>query len=496
MSDTEAELSLSMGRLEKWIDNLERQLWHAKKLPSHFSRQLLDCLKYPELQYEPGNLDTFVSALFLSQTLDAIRGFCRRHGVYFRINRNLRVATDDPKDFNGKTFLVTLMLLQNEGETLGDYQEWFRKGIKVWDFWELFYPPSSRISRATLIAACDSIQLFLTQYSNGLLRDLKLKDLIATREGEVRQDVGILYERAVTDQLTWLRNRYGYEDYLRAITPKIESEYGWRCAVWMIDLDHFKRVNDTFWHDVWDTTLKAVAWAFNRIQSRDEYKGLHFFREWGEEFIFILPGNIDYENFSQLLHEEIRNIRIELTPEKIGTRKTYIEGRDSKIRKEDAYLQDLLTSWKTPEEIANLLREYREDPLNKIPAEPRDCDIENSEFWISVSCWIVEQDGLNWDLEWIFSKVSWLKWRADKLLYESKKSRNTSVIRSADDIEQESWVSGWSWRRRDLLDIVPTEFDWVTFVRNIDGSIWPIIISSGSSIASRDLVNVLKWSRD
>ncbi|OOZ36699.1 GGDEF domain-containing protein [Solemya velesiana gill symbiont] len=76
------------------------------------------------------------------------------------------------------------------------------------------------------------------------------------------------------------------------MTYRLNQEYervvrsGSRCVICMIDLDHFKKVNDRFGHLAGDDVLKRVT-EICRDQLR-KYDGI--FRFGGEEFVLCLPG--------------------------------------------------------------------------------------------------------------------------------------------------------------------------------------------------------------
>jgi diguanylate cyclase (GGDEF)-like protein len=88
--------------------------------------------------------------------------------------------------------------------------------------------------------------------------------------------------RAMHDPLTGLPNR-------RQLTEDITSQFsglaevGQRAAIAMIDVDHFKRLNDDFGHRVGDVTLQKVA-SVMRLSIRDADR---IYRYGGEEFVVI-----------------------------------------------------------------------------------------------------------------------------------------------------------------------------------------------------------------
>jgi len=93
-----------------------------------------------------------------------------------------------------------------------------------------------------------------------------------------------LREQAVTDPLTGLYNRRYLWEFLRRewIRAKRKED---TLAVIMLDLDHFKRINDAHGHEAGDFVLTAVAGLLrNRIRSSDIVC-----RYGGEEFALVLP---------------------------------------------------------------------------------------------------------------------------------------------------------------------------------------------------------------
>lgn len=94
-----------------------------------------------------------------------------------------------------------------------------------------------------------------------------------------------LAELSATDQLTGLKNRRYLDDLLHEEFTRC-FRYGRSIAVLLLDIDHFKRFNDTYGHQVGDDCLRAVAGALRqavRLQI-DQVA-----RYGGEEFCVVLP---------------------------------------------------------------------------------------------------------------------------------------------------------------------------------------------------------------
>ncbi len=97
----------------------------------------------------------------------------------------------------------------------------------------------------------------------------KLRQLALTREA--------LERLAFTDSLTGIFNRRAFHN---AVEPVLLSDVPVAAAMMVIDVDHFKKVNDTFGHHTGDEALIAVTEAIKGCLGEDEVFG----RIGGEEF--------------------------------------------------------------------------------------------------------------------------------------------------------------------------------------------------------------------
>ena len=111
-------------------------------------------------------------------------------------------------------------------------------------------------------------------------------DLVKAREA--------LREQATHDPLTGLWNRYALLEALEREHSRAARE-GTPLAVIMVDLDHFKHVNDTYGHLAGDAVLRETAGRMQAVVRSYDLVG----RFGGEEFLIVLPGTSG-ANASQL----------------------------------------------------------------------------------------------------------------------------------------------------------------------------------------------------
>lgn len=132
-------------------------------------------------------------------------------------------------------------------------------------------PGTLNINQFAFILAC----LLLTQYMRNELYGSLFLSLAA-----LSINIAIIlnsYNLAYMDELTGLPSR-------RALRQALSS-MGKRYSVAMLDIDHFKKLNDTYGHDVGDQILKMVATRIRQVPGADKA-----FRYGGEEFTVLFPN--------------------------------------------------------------------------------------------------------------------------------------------------------------------------------------------------------------
>ncbi len=91
--------------------------------------------------------------------------------------------------------------------------------------------------------------------------------------------------RALIDELTGTYNRRFLEEALAKMVVPDDRRRGQVLSLLVIDLDHFKKVNDTYGHQVGDLVLKTVAQTLHRTLKESDVLA----RYGGEEFVVVLP---------------------------------------------------------------------------------------------------------------------------------------------------------------------------------------------------------------
>lgn len=109
----------------------------------------------------------------------------------------------------------------------------------------------------------------------------KLREMTASLRARSRN----LEQAALTDGLTGMQNRRYFDDALKEYLGEFRR-IGKPVGLMILDLDHFKQVNDTYGHDVGDEVLRSVATC---LKSMTRYHDV-VARLGGEEFAIVAPN--------------------------------------------------------------------------------------------------------------------------------------------------------------------------------------------------------------
>jgi diguanylate cyclase (GGDEF)-like protein len=159
-------------------------------------------------------------------------------------------------------------------------------------------------------------------FFNATKRDKLYEELIETRN-KLEEQAKILHSMSSTDELTGLMNRR--EVNLRA--PELINQakrYSHTIALLMIDIDHFKKINDTYGHLEGDRVLQELGLRLKTFGRQTDLIA----RFGGEEFIMLLPDTdaADANLFAERLHKLISEIEVNNTPVTVSIGITMSDG--------------------------------------------------------------------------------------------------------------------------------------------------------------------------
>ncbi|QSX37846.1 GGDEF domain-containing protein [Shewanella sedimentimangrovi] len=130
---------------------------------------------------------------------------------------------------------------------------------------------------------------------------LQIKDITKQKQSEQHLQAALYkyHVMALTDELTGVANRRAIQDSVSAELARC-SRIGAAMTILLVDLDHFKRVNDTYGHHIGDLALKHCAEVMKASLRPFDMIG----RLGGEEFVVFL-GNTDSQD-ARVIAERIR----------------------------------------------------------------------------------------------------------------------------------------------------------------------------------------------
>ncbi len=144
------------------------------------------------------------------------------------------------------------------------------------------------------------------QFKKDKRRQTRMKS-IRKNLTKVKKQLGEASSAARTDHLTNAYNRKTFDEYCEQFAKLLQAS-GQQCSLILVDIDHFKKINDTYGHPVGDFVLKELVGTLKGVFSRD---GDLVARIGGEEFAIILP---DYtsEQAMKKAEELMAKIRAEV----------------------------------------------------------------------------------------------------------------------------------------------------------------------------------------
>jgi len=200
---------------------------------------------------------------------------------------------------------VSTVILGEVGWTLGIK-------IPVSDFDENLWQIASPLL-VTLVVGIGVFAASITLYILHMLMLIRANEVIENQKLELAEQMITIEELGFIDALTNIPNRRNFDN---------RSNEEWKrsardnkpCSLCMIDIDHFKKLNDTYGHPYGDEALKLVA---DIIKSSIQRPGDIAARWGGEEFIVMLP-NTNIESAKGVAEKIRYNIENADMPEYTG----------------------------------------------------------------------------------------------------------------------------------------------------------------------------------
>ena len=128
----------------------------------------------------------------------------------------------------------------------------------------------------------------------------------------LRQRDQAIRRLAFDDGLTGLPNRTSFRQVLDARIKQIDQDGG-QLALLFIDLDEFKRINDTLGHDIGDEAIVEFASRIRRVAETQAQNSIELARFGGDEFVAILAGEKAHERSAHLAKALLAELRQPVT---------------------------------------------------------------------------------------------------------------------------------------------------------------------------------------
>lgn len=138
--------------------------------------------------------------------------------------------------------------------------------------------------------------LGIIESARDITQDLEVQKILQEQKSE-------LLHQAHHDALTGLPNRTLFNDRLSQAIEKAKRN-NTKVAIFFIDLDHFKEINDSMGHNVGDEVLKSVTQRLQRsVRAQDTIARLG-----GDEFTVIVEDFLDIHNLSSIANKVLKSL--------------------------------------------------------------------------------------------------------------------------------------------------------------------------------------------
>jgi diguanylate cyclase (GGDEF)-like protein len=215
-----------------------------------------------------------------------------RDGVIFAVNRAWKQFTADNSpgqlcEYIGVNYLdVCRHSVGPASEEAPDFVSGLRAVLRgEREFFQIEYPCHSPKELRWFLARVSPLQRRSSLTGHGNI-GVVVSHMNITDRKLVEMDYARL---AATDPLTGLPNRRFFDEFAKLDMDRF-LRFGEPSSLMMVDLDHFKSINDTYGHAAGDEVLRRVASLGKLV-----FRSSDLFARWGgEEFVCLLPGTDEW----------------------------------------------------------------------------------------------------------------------------------------------------------------------------------------------------------
>ncbi|HET7775801.1 MAG TPA: sensor domain-containing diguanylate cyclase, partial [Azospira sp.] len=204
----------------------------------------------------------------------------RRASACFGVEQNAARGQSAPDYWVDLGQRAKLMEALQRNGSASDMEARLRDG-KGETFWALISARTMKEDGQTVVFV-SFIDITERKQTESALRKLNGQLAFRLQEIDLLQDK--LKEQAIRDALTGLFNRRYLDETLEREVTRAQRE-GYPLAIAMLDLDHFKRLNDTYGHRAGDEMLRTFGQFLAHHARGDDIPC----RYGGEEFVLVLP---------------------------------------------------------------------------------------------------------------------------------------------------------------------------------------------------------------
>lgn len=276
------------------LDRLDPEIYASQPQAQYRARESV------EVERRAAGADHSQVGAWLLRSWGLPDGMCRAAGLRFALESDPSVAREDPF---AACVAIAAQLAEwwlsgtRSSDGVASITEAFREqlGLDATQFEQVLsrvrdrIPETESVFETSLVEAGqadmlleDARELLLVRTLHSSAENVELRGTAEVLESRTRE----LEESGRYDDLTGVYNR-GRLDSLLDSEFETSSERGWPLTVLFVDLDKFKRINDTHGHPFGDRVLRTAAQLLEKSTRDRDIVG----RYGGEEFLILLPGH-------------------------------------------------------------------------------------------------------------------------------------------------------------------------------------------------------------